>query len=106
MHNLFTSAVQLADNAAKIRREAALTGNIARAWDASSAAAGALMLATQARTDLLVALQAAASFAVITPRRTRLVRVPDLHDFRRAIASLCAARAEAVPGADRSTPGS
>jgi len=27
---------------------------------------------------------------VITPRRTRLVRVPDLHDFRRAIAALCA----------------
>jgi|KBSMisStandDraft_5_1062788.scaffolds.fasta_scaffold39962_4 hypothetical protein len=57
VHNLFTSAVQLADNAAKIRREAALTGSIARAWDASSAAAGALMLATKARTDLVVALK-------------------------------------------------
>jgi len=57
VHNLFTSSVQLADNAAKIRREAALTGSITRAWDASSAAAGALMLATKARTDLLVALR-------------------------------------------------
>jgi hypothetical protein len=57
VHSLFTSAVQLADNAAKIRREAALTGSINRAWDASSAAAGALMLATKARTDLLVALR-------------------------------------------------
>jgi chemotaxis protein histidine kinase CheA len=57
VHNLFTSAVQLADNAAKIRREAALTGSINRAWDASSAAAGSLMLATKARTDLLVALR-------------------------------------------------
>lgn len=27
---------------------------------------------------------------MITPRRTRLIRVPDLHDFRRAIAALCA----------------
>jgi hypothetical protein len=57
VHNVFTSAVQLADAAAKIRREAALTGSIARAWDASSAAAGALMLATKARTDMLVALR-------------------------------------------------
>jgi hypothetical protein len=57
VHNLFTSAVQLADNAARIRREAALTGSITRAWDASSAAAGALMLASKARTDLLVALR-------------------------------------------------
>ena len=38
------SAAQLADSAARIRREAALTGDMARAWDASSAAAGALML--------------------------------------------------------------
>jgi len=57
VHTLFTSAVQLADNAAKIRREAALTGSITRAWDASSAAAGALMLFTKGRTDLLVALK-------------------------------------------------
>src|SRR3954470_6985712 len=33
--------------------------------------------------------QTSATFAVITPRRTRLVRVPDLHDFRRVIAALC-----------------
>ena len=57
VHSLFTSAVQLADNAAKIRREAALTGSITRAWDASSAAAGALMLFTKGRSDLLVALK-------------------------------------------------
>jgi hypothetical protein len=52
VHALFVSAVQLADNAAKIRREAAMTGSMARAWDASSAAAGAMMLADRARTDL------------------------------------------------------
>ncbi|HUR35929.1 MAG TPA: hypothetical protein VM032_19130 [Vicinamibacterales bacterium] len=57
VHNLLASAVQLADNAARIRREAALTGNLARAWDASSAAAGALMLSTRARTDMGVALR-------------------------------------------------
>jgi hypothetical protein len=51
------SAVQLADNAARIRREATLAGDMARAWDASSAAAGALMLGTKARTDILALLR-------------------------------------------------
>jgi hypothetical protein len=55
-HNLFMSAVQLAGNAAKIRREAAINGSMTRAWDASSAAAGALMLADRARKDMQVAL--------------------------------------------------
>lgn len=56
-HNLFVSAVQLADSAAKIRREAAINGNINRAWDASSAAAGSLMLVERARTELQLALR-------------------------------------------------
>jgi hypothetical protein len=56
-HALLLSAAQLAGNAAQIRREAALAGNIARAWDASSAAAGALMLGAKARTDILAALR-------------------------------------------------
>lgn len=56
-HNLLVSAVQLADSAAKIRREAAINGNMARAWDASSAAAGALMLAERARTELQLGLR-------------------------------------------------
>jgi RecB family exonuclease len=34
---------------------------------------------------------------VITPRRTRLIRVADLHDFRRAIAALCAPAPERSP---------
>ena len=51
-HALLISAVQLAANAAEIRREAALAGDMARAWDASSAAAGALMLGTRARSDM------------------------------------------------------
>ncbi|HET9834516.1 MAG TPA: hypothetical protein VFP91_22490 [Vicinamibacterales bacterium] len=51
-HALFISAVNLAQNAASIRREATLLQSITRAWDASSAAAGALMLGTKARADI------------------------------------------------------
>jgi len=56
-HNLLTSAVQLADSAAQIRREAAINGNMTRAWDASSAAAGALMLVERGRTEVQFALR-------------------------------------------------
>jgi hypothetical protein len=51
-HALLVSAVQLAGNSAAIRREAVLAGNMTRAWDASSAAAGALMLGAKARADI------------------------------------------------------
>ncbi len=51
-HALLISAVQLAGNAAQIRREATLASDMTRAWDASSAAAGALMLGTRARADI------------------------------------------------------
>ncbi len=51
-HALVVSAAQLADSAARIRREAALSGNIARAWDASSAAAGAMMLSARAAAEI------------------------------------------------------
>ena len=51
-HALLISAVQLAGNAAKIRREATLASDMTRAWDASSAAAGALMLGARARSDI------------------------------------------------------
>jgi hypothetical protein len=51
-HAMLISAVNLADNAATIRRTAAEAGDITRAWDASSAAAGALMLGAKARTDI------------------------------------------------------
>ncbi|MGC4083124.1 MAG: hypothetical protein QM736_13700 [Vicinamibacterales bacterium] len=57
LHNMVMSALQLADSAARIRREAAIGASITRAWDASSAAAGALMLAERARLDLQKALQ-------------------------------------------------
>ncbi|MFN8064738.1 MAG: hypothetical protein U0P82_08085 [Vicinamibacterales bacterium] len=57
LHTMLLSAVQLAENAAKIRREAAINASMPKAWDASSAAAGALMLAQRARVDLQKALQ-------------------------------------------------
>jgi len=56
-HALLISATQLAGNAAQIRREAILAGDMARAWDASSAAAGALMLGAKARTDIQTLLR-------------------------------------------------
>lgn len=56
-HALLQSAAQLADQAAKVRREAAINGSMTRAWDASSAAAGALMLASRAVNDIQVALK-------------------------------------------------
>ena len=49
---LLISAVHLAGSAGQIRREATIAEDIARAWDASSAAAGALMLGAQARTEM------------------------------------------------------
>jgi hypothetical protein len=51
-HAVFVSAVHMAENAAIIRREATLASSIERAWDASSAAAGALMLGTRAQSDM------------------------------------------------------
>ena len=51
-HALLLSAAYLAESAVSIRREATLAGDIARAWDASSAAAGALMLSAKARMEI------------------------------------------------------
>jgi hypothetical protein len=56
-HALLVSAAELAGNAALIRREATMAGDMARAWDASSAAAGALMLGARARTDMQAQLR-------------------------------------------------
>jgi hypothetical protein len=51
-HALLTSAVNLAETAVKTRRQAALSGELQRAWDASSAAAGSLMLLSKAQEDM------------------------------------------------------
>jgi hypothetical protein len=51
-HALLVSAAHLADSAARIRAEATAAGDLERAWDASSAAAGALMLSAKAKTEM------------------------------------------------------
>jgi hypothetical protein len=56
-HALFVSAVNLSGNAARIRRQATLAADVPRAWDAASAAAGALMLAARFRSEIEAALK-------------------------------------------------
>jgi hypothetical protein len=56
-HGLMLSAAQLAENAATLRRQASLTGNLSQAWNASSAAAGALMLSNRVRAEMTAALE-------------------------------------------------
>lgn len=52
IHTMLTSALQLARSACRVRREAVESGTLAVAWDASSAAAGALILLNRATGDL------------------------------------------------------
>jgi hypothetical protein len=52
VHAVLTSAAQLAMNAVRLRRTAITSGSMQQAWDASAAAAGALMLLDRARQDM------------------------------------------------------
>jgi hypothetical protein len=56
-HATLMSAAQLAASAAQVRREATVAGDMRRAWDASSAAAGALMLGAKASRDIQALLR-------------------------------------------------
>ena len=56
VHGLMVSAAQLAAQAVAVRQDAVASGAMDRAWQASSAAAGALMLLGRARKDLESAL--------------------------------------------------
>jgi hypothetical protein len=56
-HALMVSAAQLASSAVNVRREAVLANDMDGAWNASSAAAGALMLGARARADILSLLR-------------------------------------------------
>jgi hypothetical protein len=56
-HALLTSAVNLAETAAKTRRQATISGELQLAWDASSAAAGALMLLSKAQEEMEATLR-------------------------------------------------
>ena len=51
-HDVFVSAVRLAEQAARVRREAAVARNLGQARDASAAAAGAWMLYQRAREEV------------------------------------------------------
>lgn len=51
-HGLFVAAIQMAQRAAATRRSAVSSGDMKLAWDAASAAAGALMLFDNAAQDL------------------------------------------------------
>jgi hypothetical protein len=56
-HALLVSAVNLAEAAVRVRRQATISGELALAWDASSAAAGSMMLLTRAREDMEAAVR-------------------------------------------------
>lgn len=51
-HSMLVEAWRFAENAANGRAEAVSTGNVARAWQASSSAAGALMLLSQVQKGI------------------------------------------------------
>jgi hypothetical protein len=57
VHALVTGAAEMAERAARLRREAAMDANLTRAWDASSAAAGALLLVTRATAEMSTVLK-------------------------------------------------
>ena len=51
-HDLLVGAWRFAENAARQRVDAVSSGNLGRAWEASSAAAGALMMLTRAQQNI------------------------------------------------------
>lgn len=51
-HDLIVGAWRFAENATRQRVDAVSSGNLARAWEASSAAAGALMMLTRAQQNI------------------------------------------------------
>jgi hypothetical protein len=56
-HALLASAVNLAETAVKTRRQATVSGELQLAWDASSAAAGSMMLLSRAQEDMEAAVR-------------------------------------------------
>jgi hypothetical protein len=56
-HALLVSAVTLAETAVRTRRQAVVSGELAVAWEASSAAAGSMMLLTRAKEDMEAAVR-------------------------------------------------
>jgi hypothetical protein len=56
-HDLFVAAWRFAQSAADARHTAIVSGDMATAWQASSAAAGSLMLLARAQAELREALE-------------------------------------------------
>jgi hypothetical protein len=56
-HELLVGAWRFAESAVEARFAAASSGNVAKAWEASSAAAGALMLMTRAQQEIRALLE-------------------------------------------------
>ena len=56
-HDLLIGAWQFAERALKARHEAISLGNLGTAWEASSAAAGALMLLSRAQNEIHTLLE-------------------------------------------------
>ena len=56
-HDLVVGAWRFAENATRQRVDAVSSGNLGRAWEASSAAAGALMMLTRAQQNILELLE-------------------------------------------------
>jgi hypothetical protein len=51
-HALLVSALNFAGTAVKVRRQAVVSGDLKAAWDASSAAAGSMMMFAKAKEDM------------------------------------------------------
>ena len=64
---MWLSAQQLSARALQARRAAIRSGNVQQAWEASAAAAGALMLLQQLRTDVPRLLSPPALPTLTTP---------------------------------------
>ena len=84
---LLTGAMQLAARAVAGRQSAVRSGVMQSARDASSAAAGALLL-VRARHGHVERPEQASGHEVITPRTTRLWRAPDLRSFQLTLLDL------------------
>jgi hypothetical protein len=67
VHAILRSAYELAENAVKLRLDAAAAADVELAKQASAAASGALMLLERGRADLEVALRPPALAGLVSP---------------------------------------
>ena len=106
-HSTLLAAAGMAVRASATRFDAVRSGSMDTAWQAASAAAGALMLLDQSTLELRrITRSSATTTTLITPRVTRLLRASDLRTFQSAIAGVVpdglTARATAIVVPSRS----